>query len=104
MRFVTRRKFIGVAALSGVGVASLSAHDQLAGSAEAGPAASSEASEHFAAPDGDRMTEEIQKEKIRRAMLAGPSIVTSEATVAEMDQRHVDIRSKTKARTKFVLF
>ena len=33
------------------------------------------------------MIEEIQKEKIRRAMLAGPSIVTSEATVAEMDHQ-----------------
>jgi hypothetical protein len=32
------------------------------------------------------MAEEIKKEKIRRAMLAGPSSVTSEATVAEMDK------------------
>src|SRR5262245_42931514 len=31
------------------------------------------------------MTEAIKKEKIRRAMLAGPSCITSEATVAEMD-------------------
>jgi hypothetical protein len=30
--------------------------------------------------------EDIKKEKIRRAMLAGPSCVTSEATVAEMDK------------------
>jgi hypothetical protein len=44
-----------------------------------------EALKHFAVPDGDRMTEEIKKEKIRRAMLAGPSVVTTEATVAEMD-------------------
>ncbi len=32
------------------------------------------------------MAEEIKKEKIRRAMLAGPSFVTSEAAVAEMDR------------------
>ena len=32
------------------------------------------------------MAEEITKEKIRRAMLAGPSCITSEATVAEMDK------------------
>ena len=32
------------------------------------------------------MAEEIKKEKIRRAMLAGPSCITSEATVAEMDR------------------
>ena len=32
------------------------------------------------------MAEAITKEKIRRAMFAGPSCVTSEATVAEMDR------------------
>jgi hypothetical protein len=32
------------------------------------------------------MAEEIKKEKIRRAMLAGPACITSEATVAEMDK------------------
>lgn len=32
------------------------------------------------------MAEEIKKEKIRRAMLAGPSCITSDATVAEMDK------------------
>jgi hypothetical protein len=65
---------------------SSNADDQLKRSAE-GPAANGEAIEHFAALDGDRMTEEINKEKIRRAMLAGPSVVTSEATIAEMDQQ-----------------
>jgi hypothetical protein len=38
-----------------------------------------------AASDGDRMTEEIKKEKIRRAMLAGPPSVTADAMVAEID-------------------
>ena len=33
------------------------------------------------------MEEEIKNEKIRRAMLAGPSIVTSDATVAEIDRQ-----------------
>ena len=31
------------------------------------------------------LAEEIKSEKIRRAMLAGPSCITAEATVAEMD-------------------
>jgi hypothetical protein len=38
-------------------------------------------------PAGDRLAEEIKKEKIRRVMFAGPKSVTSEATVAEMDSR-----------------
>jgi hypothetical protein len=32
------------------------------------------------------LKEEIKKEKIRRAMLAGPSVITKDATVAEMDR------------------
>jgi hypothetical protein len=83
---VTRRKFVGLAALSGVGVASLSARNQSARSAD-GPAATGDANEHLTASDGDHMAEDIKNEKIRRAMLAGPSIVTSEATVAEMDRQ-----------------
>ena len=85
MERLARRKFISMAAVSGAGLASLNAHDPLAPRAE-GPAAIGEAIEHLAAPDGDQMAEEIKKEKIRRAMLAGPSFVTSEATVAEMDR------------------
>ena len=60
---VTRRKFISVAALSGAALTT--------------PLAARLA--------GDPTSEEINKEKIRRAMLAGPSSVTAEATVAEMD-------------------
>ncbi len=37
--------------------------------------------------DENRMAEEIKKEKIRCAMLAGPSSVTAEATIAEMDHQ-----------------
>jgi hypothetical protein len=40
-----------------------------------------------ATPDKDRLAEEIKKEKIRRAMLAGPHSITSEATVADMDDQ-----------------
>ena len=81
MRLVTRRKFIGVAALSGAGVASLSAHDQLARAREIDGVM-----EQHEMLSENRMTEEINKEKIRRATLAGPSSVTSDATVAEMDR------------------
>jgi hypothetical protein len=83
MRFMPRRKFISMAAASGAGLASLNAHDRLARGAE-GPG---EAIEHLAASDGESMAEEIKNEKIRRAMLAGPSTVTGEATVAEMDHQ-----------------
>jgi len=34
---------------------------------------------------GKHMADEILKEKIRRARLAGPKTVTDDATVAEMD-------------------
>ena len=36
--------------------------------------------------DGQGMAAAIRSEKIRRAMLAGPACISSEATVAEMDQ------------------
>jgi hypothetical protein len=86
MRLVTRRKFIGVAALSGAGVVSLDAHGRFARSAD-DPALHGQSSEPVAAPNGGRMEEELKNEKIRRAMLAGPSIVTSDATVAEMNRQ-----------------
>jgi hypothetical protein len=46
--------------------------------------------------NGDtRMTDAIIEEKIRRARLSGPSVVTAEATVAEMDaQGHLQVLSK----------
>jgi hypothetical protein len=86
MKALTRRKFISIAAASGAGLRSFNAHDQLA-RREEGSGAIGEASDHLAPLDGDHMTEAIKKEKIRRAMLAGPSSVTSEATVAEMDRQ-----------------
>jgi hypothetical protein len=81
MKPLARRKFISLAALSGAGLVSLSAQDQLARSAE-GHATIGGAMEQHAAADGNRMTEETKKERIRRAMLAGPVSVTSEATIA----------------------
>jgi hypothetical protein len=90
MKPLTRRKFIRIAAVSGVGLTSLNAHDQLTRSEE-GQGATGEASDHLSALDGEHMTEEIKeesnKEKIRRAMLAGPSSVTADATVAEIDHQ-----------------
>ncbi len=86
MESLTRRKFISIAAVSGVGLTSLSAHDQFA-RGEEGPRTVGEASDHLATPYGDHMPEEIKKEKIRRTMLTGPSSVTAEATVAEMDHQ-----------------
>jgi len=59
----------------------LSAQDQLARSAEG------HATEQHAAVDGNRVTEETKKERMRRAILAGPASVTSEATIAEMDRQ-----------------
>jgi hypothetical protein len=44
---------------------------------------------------GTGMRDEIVREKIRRARLSGPSIVTADATVAEMDaQGHLQVLSK----------
>jgi hypothetical protein len=44
------------------------------------------ASAQHAMPNASHMQEEIQKEKIRRAMLAGPTSISSQATIAEMDR------------------
>lgn len=82
MSFVTRRQFIGVGALSGAGIASLSAHVQLARAADIDGVM-----EKHEMLNESRTADEINKEKIRRAMLAGPSTVTAEATVAEMDRQ-----------------
>jgi hypothetical protein len=86
MEPLARRKFINMAAASGVGLASLNAYGPFALHAEE-PEAITEAGDHGAAPDGDHRIEESNKEKIRRAMLTGPSIVTSEATISEMDRQ-----------------
>ena len=67
-RLTSRRAFVESAAIVGLGMTTLSASAQ------------------HAMPDASHMAEEIKKEKIRRAMLAGPSSITSQATVADMDR------------------
>lgn len=62
MEPLTRRKFISIAAASGVGLTSFNAHDQL-GRREEGPGAIGEASDHHVPIEGDHMTEEINKER-----------------------------------------
>src|SRR5258706_1552035 len=74
---LTRRRFMGVAAMLAPGLCAI------------GPEGTAlpEATTKQANLDKHNLTEEIKKEKIRRAMLAGPSVVTDEATVAEMDRQ-----------------
>jgi hypothetical protein len=77
---LTRRRFMGVAAMFAPGLCGI------------GPdgAALSDPTTKQANLDEHNLTEEIKKEKIRRAMLAGPSTVTAEAAVAEMDRQESD--------------
>jgi len=70
MSSVSRRTFVSATTVAGAVPAILST-ETLSGS-------QAEASE-------DRLNEEIRNEKIRRAMLSGPSVITKDATVAEMD-------------------
>src|ERR1700739_1271469 len=85
---ISRRTFVEGAALAGAGVASLAMPTRaLGGSAQEssiettptqGPTA-------ITRSDGENpMYDELTKEKIRRALLAGPDCITREATVAEM--------------------
>ena len=74
---LTRRRFIGVAAMLAPGLCGISSEG----------AALSDPTTKQANLDEHSLTEEIKKEKIRRAMLAGPSGVTAEAIVAEMDRQ-----------------
>src|SRR5258708_1780363 len=71
---LTRRRFMGVAAMLAPGLCAMGPEGT------ALPAATTKQ----ANLDEHNLTEEIKKEKIRRAMLAGPSSVTAEATIAEM--------------------
>ena len=68
MTSLTRRNFVGVSLMSAAALANVGGHEGMIQGEK-------------------RMAEEIKKEKIRRAMLAGPSSVTAEATVAEMDHQ-----------------
>ena len=67
---ISRRSFVGKAALAGVGAAALTP----------------EVFGQRPVPSQEHLANEIKKEKIRRALLAGPASVTREATVAEMNK------------------
>jgi hypothetical protein len=72
--------FVGVAAL---GVPSLTTAAELR---ELGskPAPDTQPNETIPMSENNRVSDEIKKEKIRRALLSGPAAVTGEATVAEL--------------------
>jgi len=93
-RHISRRMFVGSLAATGTLASLLRPTVHAAGGAASGP--------HMGESQGPRspngatdMTDAILKEKIRRARLSGPSIVTADASVAEMDaQGHSKVLSK----------
>ena len=76
---ISRRQFVEATAVAGMGLATLGVPAQ--GYAEA----SDKQTEGTAMSEGNAISDEIVKAKIRRALLSGPDSVTREATVAEMD-------------------
>jgi hypothetical protein len=86
---ISRRTFVEAATLAGTGLTTLAISARaLGGAAEESSAKSATKHEPTgvnATHGGNSMADEITKEKIRRALLAGPDSVTREATVAEMD-------------------
>lgn len=74
---LTRRRFMGVAAMLAPGLCAMGPQGTVLPD---GTTKQANLNEH-------NLLEEIKKEKIRRAMLAGPSTATAEATVAEMDRQ-----------------
>ena len=94
---VSRRVFVGSLAAAGAVTPMLGSAAEATGNmnvAAAGlPHAGSQGSP--SSNGGTGMRDEIVREKIRRARLSGPSIVTADATVAEMDpQGHLQVLSK----------
>jgi hypothetical protein len=86
---LSRRIFVEAAALAGAGLTTLARPARsLGGSAQESGVANAPNLKPMGVktmPGENRMYDEITKEKIRRALLAGPDSVTREATVAEMD-------------------
>lgn len=84
MSLLSRRSFVGTAALASAGLAPFRGQPNLATGSSLSPS--------FTAAREDIMRESrtsedaIKNEKIRRAMLAGPAVITKDATVAEMDR------------------
>ncbi len=73
MNSVSRRSFVRGALAAGAGPAMIS------------PAASG--NDFDVSNPASQLDEAIRNEKIRRAMLAGPAVITKDATVAEMDRQ-----------------
>ena len=86
---ISRRMFVEAATLAGTGLTTLAISARaLGGLAEESSAKSAmnhEPTGVNAMHGENSMADEITKEKIRRALWAGPDSVTREATVAEMD-------------------
>jgi hypothetical protein len=86
---ISRREFVELVAITGTGLASQSLSAQTLGP-ESQHRTANDGMDHQETRDSamsgeNSMSDEIVKEKIRRALLSGPDSVTREATVAEMD-------------------
>jgi len=77
---MSRRAFVETAAIAGASLATLSMSGETPVAQSRGHNTGDSAMNRE-----NSMADEIAKEKIRRALLAGPDCVTKEATVAEMD-------------------
>jgi hypothetical protein len=75
---ISRREFVGAAAIAGIGLATLGAPARQAGEPDS-------QTEGTAMSEDTGISDEIVRAKIRRALLSGPDSITREATVAEMD-------------------
>ena len=85
-RSMLRREFLRRTAITGVGLATREMSAQTAQGSSSNLAPRNQNSIEDLTMSGKNNTnDEVTKEKIRRALLSGPSSVTSEATVAEMD-------------------
>jgi len=94
---LSRRLFVGAIAAAGTVAALHRSTARATANVEELPAGSRTVEpQHSPISNGDAgMTDAIVEEKIRRARLSGPSIVTADATVAEMDaQGHLEVLSE----------
>jgi hypothetical protein len=88
-RAISRRVFVEAAAIAGTGLATLSESTQIQGQEPqrrgTGDETDHQPTGYGAMKAENSMSDEIVKEKIRRALLSGPAAITKDATVAEMD-------------------
>jgi hypothetical protein len=82
---ISRRTFLETAALAGSGLTAFGVSMQSFGKSQRQSATSATNPRSNGDYPMNSAPDEITKEKIRRALLAGPPSVTREATVAEMD-------------------